>query len=210
MIRPLALTIALSVGAAGCATTNQRVLDSDQSQLEVRSAQTRVFDTTDRERTLRTVIATLQDLGFVIDKADATVGTVSATKLDNYALRMTVGVYPRGESQLGVRANAQFGTLPVTDPEPYQKFFASLGKSMFLEAQTVDGGGGAGGGGAQAMSSEAEPEKADREPSGFASETSQPAPTASRKPSKTELWGICESRPWAEGCDEIGWTGTPP
>jgi hypothetical protein len=123
---------------AGCATTQQQLLDSEQSQLRLRSIQTRAFDTTDKEKTLRTVITTLQDLGFVIDKADATLGMVTATKLDRYALRMTVTVRPRGETQLLVRANAQYETNPVDDPEPYQHFFSALQKAMFLAAHEVD------------------------------------------------------------------------
>ena len=122
----------------GCATTQQQLLDSEQSQLRLRSIQTRAFDTTDKEKTLRTVITTLQDLGFVIDKADATLGMVTATKLDRYALRMTVTVRPRGETQLLVRANAQYETTPVVDPEPYQHFFSALQKAMFLAAHEVD------------------------------------------------------------------------
>ena len=122
----------------GCATTQQRLLDSDSSQVQLRSIQTRAFDTTDKEKTLRTIMSTLQDLGFVIDKADATLGTVSATKLKYYALRMTVTVRPRGETQLLVRANAQYNVKPVTDPEPYQQFFTSLEKAMFLTAQQAD------------------------------------------------------------------------
>lgn len=130
--------IVLSLLVTGCATTQQSLLDSDSSQVQLRSIQTRAFDTTDKEKTLRTIISTLQDLGFVIDKADATLGTVSATKLKYYALRMTVTVRPRGETQLLVRANAQYNVKPVTDPEPYQQFFTSLEKSMFLTAQQAD------------------------------------------------------------------------
>jgi len=122
----------------GCATTQQRLLDSESSQVQLRSIQTRAFDTIDKEKTLRTIMSTLQDLGFVLDKADATLGTVSATKLKGYALRMTVTVRPRGETQLLVRANAQYNVQPVTDPEPYQQFFASLEKSMFLTAHQAD------------------------------------------------------------------------
>jgi len=122
----------------GCATTQQHLLDSESSQVELRSIQTRSFDTTDKEKTLRTVMATLQDLGFVIDKADETLGTVSATKLKNYNLRMTVTVRPRGETQLLIRANAQYNVTPVVDPEPYQHFFASLEKAMFLTAHQAD------------------------------------------------------------------------
>ena len=132
------ILIVFSLLVVGCATTQQRLLDSDSSQVQLRGIQTRAFDTTDKEKTLRTIIATLQDLGFVIDKADTTLGTVSATKLKGYALRMTVTVRPRGETQLLVRANAQYNVQPVTDPEPYQQFFASLRKAMFLTAHQVD------------------------------------------------------------------------
>lgn len=122
----------------GCATTQERLFDSDTSQVQIRSIQTRAFDTTDKEKTLRTIMATLQDLGFVVDKADAILGTVSATKLKHYSLRMTVTVRHRGETQLLVRANAQYNITPVTDPEPYQQFFTSLEKAMFLTAHQAD------------------------------------------------------------------------
>ena len=132
------ILLVFSLFVVGCATTQQRLLDSDSSQVQLRSIQTRAFDTKDKEKTLRTVMSTLQDLGFVIDKADATLGTVSATKLSNYALRITVIVRPRGETQLLVRANAQYNVQPITDPEPYQQFFVALEKSMFLTAHQAD------------------------------------------------------------------------
>jgi hypothetical protein len=66
----------------GCQTdSRQQVLLTDRSQVELRAVQTRAFDTTDRNLTVRTVIATLQDLGFVVDKADEALGTVSGTRL---------------------------------------------------------------------------------------------------------------------------------
>ncbi len=136
--RHYALVFLVSLFIAGCATTQQRLLDSESSQLRLRSIQTRAFDTTDKEKTLRTVIATLQDLGFVIDKADLALGMVTATKLHRYALRMTVTVRPRGETQLLVRANAQYELIPVDDPEPYQQFFSALQKAMFLAAHEVE------------------------------------------------------------------------
>jgi hypothetical protein len=130
--------MALVLFASGCATTQERLLDSDSSQVQLRSIQTRAFDTTDREKTLRTVMATLQDLGFVIDQADSMLGTVTATKLNRYALRITVSIRPRGETQTLVRANCQYEDKPVLDPEPYQQFFTSLEKAMFLAAHQVD------------------------------------------------------------------------
>ena len=115
----------------------QRILEGE-SQVQLRSIQTRSFETTEKQQTLRTVIATLQDLGFVIDKADADLGAVSATKLDGYELRMTVTVRPRNETQLLVRASAQYQMKPIEDPEPYQDFFTALEKSMFLASHAVD------------------------------------------------------------------------
>jgi hypothetical protein len=121
-----------------CQSSKAELLKADASAVKLRSIQTRAFDTTDKTATLRTAMATLQDLGFVIDTADDVIGTVSATKLDRYALRMTVTVRPRGTTQLLVRANAQFGLRAVEDPQPYQQFFDALGKAMFLAAQEVD------------------------------------------------------------------------
>ncbi|NLN56556.1 MAG: hypothetical protein GX151_01000 [Gammaproteobacteria bacterium] len=121
----------------GCATTNQRVLDSEQSQVQLRSIQTRTFETTDKDKTLRTVIATLQDLGFVIDKADQTLGTVTGTKLNRYTVKMTVTVRPHNNGVL-VRANGQYNITPITDPIMYQNFFTSLEKAMFLQANAID------------------------------------------------------------------------
>ena len=121
-----------------CSPSTKQVLATTESQVKLRAIQTRAFDTTDDEMMLRTIIATLQDLGFIIDKADDELGTVSGTKLDRYALRMTVSVRPRGNTQLLVRANAQFEIYAVEDPEPYQQFFESLSKALFLTAHQVD------------------------------------------------------------------------
>ena len=76
--------------------------------LKLRSIQTRSYDTTNANNALRVAMATLQDLGFVIDNADADLGTVSATKLDNAATKMTITVRARGKTEILVRANAQY------------------------------------------------------------------------------------------------------
>jgi len=52
---------------------------------------------------------------------------------------MTVSVRPGSSGKnMIVRANAQYNNMPVTDPKPYQDFFVSLQKSMFLTANNVD------------------------------------------------------------------------
>ena len=87
---------------------------------------------------MRTIIATFQDLGFVIVHSDYTLGSISGAKLGHDELRVTVTVRPRGTAQLLVRANARLNVTPVVEPEPYQQFFAALGRAMFLEAHGVD------------------------------------------------------------------------
>jgi len=122
----------------GCANQpNERIM-AGASQVELRSFQTRAFDTTDKDMMLRTVIATLQDLGFIIDQADEDLGAVTGTKLSGYQIRMTVITRPRGETQLLVRANAYYNKTPIEDPLPYQDFFTSLEKALFLTAHQVD------------------------------------------------------------------------
>ena len=136
--RALFLVLAAALLASACVNPNKQALATSESQVQLRSIQSRAFDTTDKEKTLRTVIATLQDLGFVIDKADGTLGTVSATKLSGYQMRMTVTVQLKGTTQTRVRANAQLGLEAVEAPLPYQQFFQSLEKAMFLTANMDD------------------------------------------------------------------------
>ena len=123
---------------AGCATTTPVDISSNQSQRERRQIQTRQYDTLDKALTMRSVVATLQDLGFTIDQADAELGTVTATRYDEYTMRMTITVVRRGDEQVSVRANARIGENSVTDAATYQDFFVALDKAMFLTLQGVD------------------------------------------------------------------------
>jgi len=123
---------------SGCASQNSRLLASD-SQVQTRSIQTRSFDTNDKALVARNVISTLQDMNFVIDKADLDLGTISATKLSGYQIKMTVTVRTRRNGlQLLVRANARYNLETIVDPEMYQDFFNALGKSLFLAANDVE------------------------------------------------------------------------
>jgi hypothetical protein len=121
----------------GCASQNSHVMEGG-SAVELRSFQTRAFDTTDKHKMMRTTIAVLQDLGFIIDKTDEDLGMVTGTKLSGYQIRMTVIVQPRGEKQLSVRASAIYNNQPIEDPLPYQDFFTALEKGIFLTAQKID------------------------------------------------------------------------
>jgi len=130
------LVIALLM-LAGCAAQTAAIT-AGGSQVELRQIQTRQYDTLDKRGTLRSVVATLQDLGFVIDKADYELATISATKLQDYEIRMTVTIREREGDRLAVRANARFNEKPIEDPKSYQDFFTALDKAMFLTLHKVD------------------------------------------------------------------------
>jgi hypothetical protein len=134
--RSIMVLVLISMAAA-CATTPPDVTGTG-SQLETRQLQTREYDTLDRGKTLRSVIATLQDLGFVIDTADLGLGTVTATREDKYTMRMTVTVREKDDERILVRANARIGEDTVTDPLTYQDFFIALDKAMFLTRERID------------------------------------------------------------------------
>lgn len=134
--RMIPTLIALGLVAA-CASAPPNVTGTG-SQLQTRQIQTREYDTLDQAKTLRSVISTLQDLGFVIDTADLDLGTVTATREDKYTMRMTVTVREKDAQRILVRANARIGEDTVTDPLTYQDFFVALDKAMFLTREQID------------------------------------------------------------------------
>ena len=121
----------------GCVSTSQSVLGTSHSQVETRNYQSRMFDTSDKQMVLRSVISTMQDLGFIIDRADETLGTVSGTSFKNNS-KMTVSVRAVGKAQMMVRANAQANLHEITEPMAYQNFFNALSQSLFLDAHMVE------------------------------------------------------------------------
>ena len=133
----IALVLLALFSFTGCVRQDARILEGG-NQVELRQMQSRVFDTGDKNQVVRTVIATMQDLSFVIDKADADLGTISGTKLGGYQIKMTVTVRPKSATQMVVRANAQYNLKAIEDPVVYQNFFSSLQKGMFLTAHSIE------------------------------------------------------------------------
>ena len=134
----IAISLFCVFGTACQMDSRQQILAMDSSQVALRAAQSRIYDVADQKVTIRTVISTLQDLGFTVDRVDRDLGIVSGTKVEDYKLRMTVTTRARGDTQIVVRANAQFNIEAVSDAEPYQQFFNALEQAIFLEAQGVN------------------------------------------------------------------------
>ena len=85
--------LGLALGAAACLSpfesrhegqwnARDQILQSDASQVRLRAAQSRLFDCVDRTRILTAVVATMQDLGFMIEVLDEELGIASGTRLD--------------------------------------------------------------------------------------------------------------------------------
>lgn len=83
--------VGLSLLLQGCLTpyegrhenqwdSREQIWLSEESQVKLRSAQSRVFDTTNRVAVLEAVVATMQDLGFMVEVLDQQLGIVSAKK----------------------------------------------------------------------------------------------------------------------------------
>ena len=107
-----------------------------EAQMKLRSLQTRTFEVADREAAIRGVISTLQDLGFIIERANAPLGLVTAARFAEPNFRdvigVTVTVRPQADGKMLVRANAIYNNQPVEEPEVYQNFFAALERSLFV------------------------------------------------------------------------------
>jgi len=135
--RTLILSLLLPALFVSCSNLKQDVIGTPQTQVQMRNYQSRTFDTPNIEVVMRAVIATMMDLGFMIDKADVQLGTVTGTSFSNNSL-MTVTVRAHGSNQTIVRANAQRGYSPIDDPRAYQNFFNTLSQSLFLAMHEVD------------------------------------------------------------------------
>jgi hypothetical protein len=121
----------------GCAAPqpSQDLLAPTEAQMKIRSVQTRTFDVKDRQVAMRAVIAALQDLGFIIERANEPLGLVTAARFaePNYydVVGVTVTVRQESDNRMMIRANAIYNNKPIEDPKVYQNFFATLERSLF-------------------------------------------------------------------------------
>lgn len=131
--------VMLGILTACQAAPKESLLLSKKSPIEIRAMQSREFASSDRNTVIRAVISTMQDLGYTLEKVDASSGAVTGTKLAQ--LKLSASIYPEGLSQTIVRANALVLIKPiwhqVDAPEFYQRdFFDPLSKSLILVPNT--------------------------------------------------------------------------
>ena len=122
-----------ALACAGPKGPPEDLLALSEAQMKIRSYQTRAFDVDSQDKVVRGVVAALQDLGFIIERANAPMGLVTAGKFAQGGfVELTVTVRPKGDSQHEVRVNALFNTQPVEEPKVYQNFFTAVERSLFL------------------------------------------------------------------------------
>ncbi len=136
--------IGLIVAAAACSLLacstppqpEPELLAPNEEQMKLRSYQTRTFEIDDRQRAMRAVIATLQDLGFIIERANEPLGLITGARFQepNYSdiIAVTVTVRPQEGGRMMIRANAIYNNAPIEDPKAYQNFFATVQRALFL------------------------------------------------------------------------------
>ena len=73
--------------------SREQIWLSEESQVKLRAAQSRVFETTDRRRTIEAIVATMQDLGFMVEVLDEEIGIVSGKRFEPLE-RSSIGTDP--------------------------------------------------------------------------------------------------------------------
>ncbi|HEX6813507.1 MAG TPA: hypothetical protein VF384_17945 [Planctomycetota bacterium] len=126
----------LLLAACAAPKPSPDLLAPSEAQTKLRSYQSRTLEVGDRQVAMRAVMAVLQDLGFLIERANEPLGLVTGAKFAepsfNDVVGVTVTVRQQGEGRMLVRANAVFNNRPVDDPAVYQNFFAALERSLFV------------------------------------------------------------------------------
>ncbi len=127
-------------GLAGCASSPPEepvnLLAPTDEQMRLRNLQTRTFDVSDRTTAIRGVIQALQDLGFIIERVNEPLGIVTGARFAEPkfydVVGVTVTVRSAAAGRITIRVNAIFNNEPITDPEVYRNFFATLERSFFI------------------------------------------------------------------------------
>lgn len=137
------LLFVIVFGMIGCGVNSRQMVIEDTQQLKTRTYQTKHYEYS-KAVIAKASVSALQDLGFVIDKADMQTGTITATKLLKGAImRITLVIRSDNQNKSIIRANAQFGSnsqIPqsVEESEVYNSFFQVLDKAIFFEKENIN------------------------------------------------------------------------
>ena len=134
-----AMVVAAALALCSCASPPadpESLLAPTDEQMKLRSTQSRLYEVESRRLAIRGVIEALQDLGFIIERANEPLGLVTAARFaePRYfdVMSVTVTVREESEGNFTIRANAIFNNEPITDAQVYQNFFATLERSFFI------------------------------------------------------------------------------
>ncbi|MCH8028665.1 MAG: hypothetical protein IH874_01880 [Candidatus Dadabacteria bacterium] len=160
--------ISLGAGALGGAVAASKVKEKgpEKTQLQIRELQTRLFDTRNSKKVLKTMLNVLQDDGFIVKEANVELGLLTAAKeIDvetkgavfwgtlfktawekNATVEVTANVSEFGK-QTRVRVNFQKKVYDssgrvasvelIEDLKFYQEFFAKVDKGLFIEREKL-------------------------------------------------------------------------
>jgi hypothetical protein len=90
----------------------------------------RDYESTDLLSAQRLAITALQDLGFALESADAETGSLTASRLDSFALRLTITLSAANESTITASVAADYAGAPIADARPAEAFFAALANQL--------------------------------------------------------------------------------
>lgn len=137
----IGVAVVAALALSGCKTDD--VVMSSKPATELRSIQSRVFETGDEAKVYRSILAVMQDLGYALTTIEPEAGVVGGNKLAT--LDLTAAVTTKDDERTSVRANAIVRPQPeqprhqVDSAEFYQqRFFEPLSKALFLDALLDD------------------------------------------------------------------------
>jgi hypothetical protein len=164
----------LLIIVSGCTSTPwakyllyKPVASSENTQLQLREMQQRIYDTPDKEKVLKAIINLLQDDQYMIKNVDANLGYFNAVKeqtrivndmgevplKDIYEVTVNIAEYGNKSKvrvtflykcmqlpfkYLGAIADErEIGSTDIYDAQFYQDFFMKLDKALFIEGQKL-------------------------------------------------------------------------
>jgi len=121
--------LALFAGGARADSTASAVASAAATETAP-PAHSRDFPAPDLAHAQRVAIATLQDLGFALESADAERGLLIASLLDTHPLRLAVSITAKDESTINATITADYAGSPIADPNPATTFLDAYAAAL--------------------------------------------------------------------------------